>query len=205
VRKQTIYRGLARMASMEFPVLQTERLLLREIVRPDAPRLFEIYEQSKLMRWFGSEALPDVGAVEELIASFAASRQSATHWGLQLKDDARLIGTCGLFAWNRPWRHCSLEFELAPSLRGKGLMQEALAAVFGWGFTEMGLHRIGAQVHPLNFGSLRLLRTMGFVQEGSLREIGCWGGAFHDLLQLSLLEREFASVRQGPGGELPAG
>ena len=45
-----------------FPVLQTERLLLREIVVADAPALFEIHGDAELMRWFGSDPLGDLAA-----------------------------------------------------------------------------------------------------------------------------------------------
>jgi ribosomal-protein-alanine N-acetyltransferase len=47
------------------------------------------------------------------------------------------------------------------------------------------------QVHPLNTPSLVLLKRLGFVEEGLLREAGLWMGERRDLVQLGLLEREF--------------
>jgi ribosomal-protein-alanine N-acetyltransferase len=176
-----------------FPTLRTERLLLREITHADAPALFSIHGNSELMRWFGTDPLPDLRAAEALVDIFAGWRKlpnPGTRWGMQLPGNPRLIGTCGLFNWNRSWRHCTVGFELATALQGKGLMREAVAAVLSWGFDRMALNRIEAQVHPLNLASLRLVRSMGFVQEGSLREVGYWGGTFHDMLQFSLLRRE---------------
>jgi len=55
----------------------------------------------------------------------------------------------------------------------------------------MDVDRIEAQVHPLNTASLALLRKLGFVEEGLLREAGYWMGQRHDLVQLGLLRREF--------------
>jgi hypothetical protein len=60
------------------------------------------------------------------------------------------VGSCGLFAWNREWAKCSTGYELARTARGQGLMREALRAAFDWGFAQMGLHRIEAQIHPDN-------------------------------------------------------
>jgi ribosomal-protein-alanine N-acetyltransferase len=60
----------------------------------------------------------------------------------------------------------------------------------GFGFRQMQLNRIEAQVHPENTASLKLVAGLGFVQEGLLREAGWWGGQAQDLLQFSLLRRE---------------
>jgi ribosomal-protein-alanine N-acetyltransferase len=43
----------------------------------------------------------------------------------------------------------------------------------------------------MNQPSLNLAASLGFVQEGLLREAGFWGGRHHDMLQLSLLRREY--------------
>jgi ribosomal-protein-alanine N-acetyltransferase len=129
-----------------------------------------------------------------MVAMFASWRQlpnPGTRWGLELKDQPGLIGTCGLFAWNRGWKKCTLGYELAPEFTGKGLMREALASAFAWGFEQMQLNRIEAQVHESNLNSIALLSAFGFTQEGLLREVAFWGNSHHDLLQYSLLSREW--------------
>jgi RimJ/RimL family protein N-acetyltransferase len=52
---------------------------------------------------------------------------------------------------------------------GQGLGREALAAVVSHGFGPMGLRRIAADTDPDNRGSIAVLRSLGFVQEGHLR------------------------------------
>jgi ribosomal-protein-alanine N-acetyltransferase len=112
-------------------------------------------------------------------------------WGIQRRSDASLVGSCGLFKWNRGWRTCTLGYELARPARGAGLMAEALSAALGWGFEAMKLNRIEAQIHPDNAASLKLARGIGFVQEGRAREAGYWQGEHHDLLQFGLLRRDW--------------
>jgi [ribosomal protein S5]-alanine N-acetyltransferase len=183
-----------------FPTLRTQHLVLREIVHADAPDLFSVHGDSELTRWFGTDPVPHLQAAEQLIETFAAWRQlpnPGTRWGLQLADNPRLIGTCGLFDWNRDWKKCSTGFVLARAMRGKGYMREAMAAVLSWGFEHMALNRVEALVRPLDLASLRLLRTIGFEQEGCLREAGYWDGGFHDLLQFALLRREYRRPDQG--------
>ena len=71
-------------------------------------------------------------------------------------------------------------------------MSEALSAALAWGFEQMMLNRIEAQIHPDNAASLKLARELGFVQEGRAREAGYWKGQHHDLLQFSLLRKDWA-------------
>lgn len=178
------------MTTVPFPAIETQRLLLREIVPADAPALFAIHGDPVLMRWFGADPLPDVVAAEGLVKLFASWRalsNPGVRWGLQVKGSVGLIGSVGLFAWNRNWRKCTLGYELAREMHGRGYMREALEACLSWGFKNMELNRIEAQIHPDNGASLRSVHKLGFVEEGRLRQVGYWGGAFHDLLQYSLL------------------
>jgi ribosomal-protein-alanine N-acetyltransferase len=47
-----------------------------------------------------------------------------------------------------------------------GLMTEALRAAVGYAFSELGLHRLEANIQPGNTGSIALVRRVGFKQEG---------------------------------------
>jgi [ribosomal protein S5]-alanine N-acetyltransferase len=177
-----------------FPILESPRLLLREIVAADAPALLSIHGDPELMRWFGNDPLPDVAAAEALINTFHGWRQlpnPGTRWAIERRQTPGLIGTCGLFGWNHHWRKCIVGYELASAAHGQGYMHEALTVALSWGFAAMGLNRIEAQVHPDNLPSLKSLQRLHFVEEGRLREGGFWGGQYHDLLQYSLLEADW--------------
>jgi ribosomal-protein-alanine N-acetyltransferase len=177
----------------DFPTLLTPRLRLREIVANDAPALFAIHSDDEAMRWFGTNPMVTLEETDKLIESFAAMRRLAnpgTRWALELRDGGELIGTCGLFKWNRGWHSCSLGYELGRLHWGQGLMHEALTAVLDWGFDTMELNRVEAQVHPANTHSIRRLQALGFQPEGLLRQAGYWLGSYHDLLAYALLRDE---------------
>ncbi|MFC4526733.1 GNAT family N-acetyltransferase [Dyella halodurans] len=178
----------------DFPYLETERLLLREIVAPDAQDVFAIRSDQLGMRWFGADPLTSIQEAQKLIDVYAGWRQlpnPGTRWGIQQKDDHRFLGSCGLFKWNRSWKSCVIGYELASLVRGQGFMFEALSTILEWGFENMGLNRVEAQVHPDNLASIKLLSKLGFVQEGRMREAGFWLGSHHDLQQFALLRRDF--------------
>jgi ribosomal-protein-alanine N-acetyltransferase len=190
----------------DFPTLTTLRLRLREIVSTDAPALFAIHSDDHAMRWFGTDPMLALQDADKLIENFAAGRKLAnpsTRWGITDRTSGQLLGTCGLFKWNRNWRSCALGYELAQAAWGQGLMQEALDCVLDWGFEHMALNRVEAQVAPQNTASIKRLEALGFVREGLLRQAGFWLGAHRDLLQYALLRSErpapFAHRTPGAG------
>lgn len=183
--------------STPFPTLETERLHLREIVAADALALFAVHGDPVAMQWFGTDPLPDLAAAAKLVETFASWRAQAnpgTRWGLQVKGREGLIGSCGLFAWNRNWRKCSIGYELNRNARGQGYMHEALCKCLQWGFAAMELNRVEAQVHPDNAASIASLQRLGFQREGLLRQVGYWGGRHHDMFQYALLRQDWRGL-----------
>jgi [ribosomal protein S5]-alanine N-acetyltransferase len=182
----------------DFPQLETDRLLLREIVAEDAPDLFAIHGNAEAMRWFGADPVTSLQQAHNLVEVFAGWRHlpnPGTRWGIQQKADNRFVGSCGLFKWNRSWKSCVTGYELAPFAQGTGLMFEALSAILDWGFETMQLNRVEAQVHPQNIASIRLLQKLGFKQEGHMREAGFWCGEHHDLQLFALLRLDYLTRR----------
>lgn len=181
----------------DFPTLHTPRLSLREIVPEDAAALFSIHGDPERMKWFGNDPLADRAAAERLVDTFVGWRampNPGTRWGIEIVGRPGLSGTCGLFGWNRNWRKCTIGYELSREVEGQGYMSEALRAVIAWGWSEMSLNRIEAQVHPDNLSSITLLERLGFVREGRLRQVGFWGGSFHDMYQYALLKQDWATA-----------
>ncbi len=181
----------------EFPTLSTPRLRLREIVAADVPALFAIHSDDAAMRWFGTDPLLTLADAEKLVETFAAWRtlpNPGTRWGITHATGGPLIGSCGLFKWNRGWRSCTLGYELDRAAWGQGLMHEALSAALAWGFAHMALNRVEAQVHPENVASINRLEALGFVREGLLRQAGFWRGEYRDLLQYALLRSDYVKI-----------
>lgn len=184
-----------------FPSLDTPRLLLREIKAADAPALLAIHSDAEAMRYFGTEPIQTLAQADAMVEVFAAWRQLANpgvRWGIVRKTDGQLIGTCGLFRWDRGWRCCNIGYELGRAAWGQGFMAEALTAALAWGFEHMALNRVQAQVHPENKASIQTLCKLGFQVEGRQREAGHWLGRYHDLQMMAVLRSDLAAH---PAGE----
>ena len=187
-----------------FPVLETTRLQLREIIASDAPALFSIYSDVLAMRWSGIDPLTELADAVSLTYLFSSWHKAHTgfRWGVMRREDSRLLGTCGLFRWNKSWRNCVIGFELAPDCQGQGYMREAVSAILAYGFHQMCTNRIQAETHQDNLASIGLVKRMGFTFEGVHREQAFWGNQFHDLHCYALLAREW-DLSSNSGGSTP--
>ncbi|OJD29993.1 gnat family protein [Diplodia corticola] len=88
-------------------------------------------------------------------------------------------------------RNSSIAIDVIEAHRGKGYGSEAIRWMVDWGFRTAGLHRIGIQCFSYNPGAARLYERLGFVPEGRRREEVWFNGAWHDVLQFSVLEHEW--------------
>jgi RimJ/RimL family protein N-acetyltransferase len=175
----------------QFPRLETERLVLREATLADAEAVFVVLSDEEVCRYTDvsthTSLAQSIQVIENRAARFAGGR--GIRWGIALKEDDILIGSCG-YIWNLQQFRAEIGCELGRSHWGRGIMTEALTAALAFGFGTAGLHRIEAQVMPANVASVRLLTGLGFREEGLLRQRGYCKGEFHDVLMFSLLKTD---------------
>lgn len=94
----------------------------------------------------------------------------SVNWGIR-RQDGYLIGGIGYHGLEVGKSHkAELGYWLAKSYWGKGLMTEAVKKVVEFGFAELGLIRITANIFDFNTGSARVLEKSGFQLEGHLRK-----------------------------------
>jgi [ribosomal protein S5]-alanine N-acetyltransferase len=151
-----------------FPVLETERFLLRAVISDDVADIFRIMSDPRVTRYFGAlpMASPDEAQQRVQAIQTAFQEHAGVRWAIANRANGQLIGTGGFWRLIKPHYRAEVGYELAPEWWGQGVMTEALGAMLDFGFTRMGLHSVEAQIHPANSGSRRVLEKLGFVQEG---------------------------------------
>lgn len=108
-----------------------------------------------------------------------------------------LIGSVGLN--NVVWgAFCSafLGYKLDAVYTGRGCMTEAVRLVVEYAFTQIGLHRIEANVMPRNAASLRVVEKNGFEPEGLARKYLKINGVWEDHLHMVKLNE---AMHRRPG------
>jgi len=91
---------------------------------------------------------------------------------------------------------------------GRGVTPTALALVVDHCFRAVGLHRVEANVRPENAASLRVVRKLGFTEEGLHRRFLHIDGAWRDHLCFSVLREDapqgvLTRYLSGPGHARP--
>jgi ribosomal-protein-alanine N-acetyltransferase len=86
-------------------------------------------------------------------------------------------------------------YSLASAEWGNGYMQEALTALLDYGFSELDLNRVEADVDPRNAASGRSLERLGFRREGLLRERWIVGGEVSDTALYGLLRKDWEAAK----------
>jgi diamine N-acetyltransferase len=94
--------------------------------------------------------------------------------------------------------HRNIEIRRAALVEpGKGLGRQVFSAVMTKAFDELSAHRLWMDVYDDHDRALGLYRSLGFVQEGVLRECVGWEGRFRSLVIMSMLEHEYRARAQG--------
>ncbi|GAC1389582.1 MAG: GNAT family N-acetyltransferase [Ktedonobacteraceae bacterium] len=180
-------------AFTHFPSLTTNRLYLRQIQSTDAEALFAIRSDQAVMEFFGQEphqSLEDTRALIQRLQAHYAQRE-AIFWCITLKGEDTVIGSCTFFSFNPDFHYTETGYELHRAYWRQGITTEAMSAVLTYGFTELGLHRIEADVAPENTRSKSLLLKLGFTYEGNLRQRYFFRGQFEDEHYFGLLKHEW--------------
>jgi len=174
----------------EFPIIETERFLLRELQPDDAEDYFNYFSDHEVTKFWGYDSPKDVKTVTSTFVRFsnAFKRKEMIVWGISSKEANKIIGTCMLGNFVRG-SMANISYNLSREQWKQGIMIESLGAVIPFGFNNLGLHRIQATVMPGNNASISLLEKCGFKKEGLLREYS-FGTLFTNTLMYSLLAEE---------------
>lgn len=172
-----------------FPTLTTDRLILRKITLEDAPELFFMRTDDRVMKYIERPRPATINETIEFINKIDGLEKSndLITWGIALKNEPKLIGTVCYLNIKKENYRSELGYALHPDFHNKGIMNEVLTAVIDYGFKVMKLHSIEANINPANIASQKLLEKHEFVREAYFKENFFWQGKFLDSAIYSLL------------------
>lgn len=177
----------------EFPQLKTQRLLLRKQELRDAADLQEMRSNEQVMTYMDSDRHDDVRTSEAFIVKTLKiyEQGNGLFWSITAAETGNFLGDIILRNIDRTNARAEIGYTLKPEFWGLGYMKEAISAVIAFGFKDLQLHSIEANINPANDTSRGLLLKMGFVKEAYFRENYFYNGKFLDSEIYSLLERDF--------------
>lgn len=166
-----------------FPVIRTERLLMRQITMKDVNDSFRHRSDPELYKHLIRPPARDISEAEEFVRRVmtADANGDGIHWGLELLNQpGYMIGNIGIWQILKADFRGVLGYMMDKDYHGKGYMSEALTEVIKYGFEVIGLHTLKADVTYGNFPSMNLLERHGFRQEAHFKEDVYKEGKFLD-------------------------
>jgi ribosomal-protein-alanine N-acetyltransferase len=152
-------------------ILETDRLILRQLTADDAEFVFELVNDPAWLRFIGDRGVRNLDDAREYIRKGPVDSYSRHGFGLyavERKEGGSPIGICGLV--KRDFlEDVDIGFALLPAFRGRGYAREAARATMTYARDTVGLGRIVAITSRDNDASGRLLEAIGLRFEKMIR------------------------------------
>ncbi len=154
------------------PTFETKRVLLREVELADGPELQEYEntpEHTRLQATEPAEYADGTLRIKRYIQHRGTNPERRLFvYVARCRDTGVLIGQFGLSRFQP--QLASLGFGIAAKFWGLGYATEIAAQAIRYGFSDLGLHRISADVAVENHPSKRVLEKIGMTPEGTARD-----------------------------------
>lgn len=142
-------------------ILETERLILREMVLEDANDLYEMDADAEVQKYTGDIVPTSVNDIVKRISNYPDYKKYGYgRWTTVLKESNEIIGWCGL-KYLDDIQDTDLGYRWKPKHWNKGYATEASMACLKYGFEQLNLNQVVAQVLPENDASVRVLEKVG--------------------------------------------
>jgi len=151
-------------------ILETGRLLLRQLERGDAEFILALVNDPAWLRYIGDRGVRTPADAGDYILQGPVQSYERYGFGLfltELKASHVPIGICGLLK-RETLPDVDLGFAFLPQFRGNGYAHESAAAVLAWGKKTFQLKRVVAITTPDNRQSIKVLEKLGFEFEGPI-------------------------------------
>lgn len=165
--------------------LETNRLIIRNLKPSDAVEYLR-FRNSEFVLRYNAMGHQSAEEAEQYIQNNLTNHR---HVAIALKQTDAFVGMIYIEEDSLRYRANSLEvsYWLGEPYSAQGMMTEALGAVVQHLFSQEQISSVTVRAFADNPGSGKLLRRLGFRQEGHLREaVLGYDGALHDDLLFSL-------------------
>lgn len=156
-----------------FPVLTTDRLILRQLETTDDEDIFAHRCDDKVNTYLENWRYSSVEEARAFISRVQKeiSEGRTILWVITQKGRDKFMGTICLWNISTNEHKAETGYTLVSEFHGMGYMNEALKLVIDFGFNTMNLKSIEAYTHEKNEDSIKLLLRNKFRQDAPRKEV----------------------------------
>lgn len=144
-------------------IVETTRLLLREVTVDDAQFILELLNSPKFIKYIGDRGVRSVDDAREFIDTKYRQSYQDHGYGLytvEVKAESASVGVCG-FVKRDTLPGPDIGFAFLPEFEAKGYGFESASAVMAYGRDTLGFDRVFAITSQDNDVSGKLLEKLG--------------------------------------------
>jgi [ribosomal protein S5]-alanine N-acetyltransferase len=145
------------------PIIETNRLRLRELTTDDAEFVLQLVNEPSFISNIGDKGIRNLDDAVTFILSGSWTNQKRSGYGqflIELSGNSQPIGICGLL-YRDILGVTDIGYALLSAYHGFGYASEAAAAMMEYGYSTLGIDRIVALTSKENQPSIRVLEKLG--------------------------------------------
>ena len=149
-------------------LIETERLILRELEYTDKNDLFEMDSDPEVHLYIENNPVKTIDEIQKVIEMLKVQykENGIARWAVVDKMTYECIGWSGLKYFNQPLNNHNNFYELGYRFKrkhwGKGFATESSNAILDYGFTNLNVDKFFAITDPKNANSKKVLAKLGF-------------------------------------------
>ena len=157
-----------------FPILETNSLLLRNISESDASQILYLRSNDIATKFIERPKMKNLQEAKQFILDRIKDNKNKKtyYWAITQKDKQELIGTICYWNFSENRLTAEIGYDLKPEYFNKGIMSEAIKNVIDFGFSNLKLSSIEAFTQIKNIASINLLEKNLFILQSKRREKG---------------------------------
>jgi RimJ/RimL family protein N-acetyltransferase len=147
---------------MSKPILETERLIMRQVAHDDLDDLLQIWGDAETLHFFPKTL--DRQEMTEWIERNLKRYESCGHglWAVILKEGKQFVGDCGLVLQEVGGvEELEVGYHFNKNYWGRGLAAEAARGCMEYAFIQLGRRRVISMIRPENVPSRRVAERNG--------------------------------------------
>ncbi len=150
--------------SIPFPILTTQRLLLRQLKQSDASAIFQIKSNRSVAQFLNRPLMVSLKEATAFIEKIntGIEKNKWLFWAIELEESKQLVGTICLWQFEEKERSIEIGFEMNPEFQQKGFATESSKAVVDFACQNQVFKKLKGITNKLNSSSIKVMTNAGF-------------------------------------------
>lgn len=142
-------------------VLETERLILRELNVNDAQNFYELNSNPNVIKYTGDEAFKNISEAADFLENYKDYEINGYgRWAVINRQTNKFVGWCGL-KFSKEKNETDIGFRFFENEWNKGFATESAKACLDYGFENLNLDEITGNALKANKASIKVLEKIG--------------------------------------------